>query len=72
MEFKLAMTLKELKHRTSKQTYKGIKMLDLEDRVVKKLSKNDLLVLCHLTRAAKLMDQIHFKLENPLNLKFLE
>ena len=27
-----------------------------------KLSENDLMVLCHLTRAAKLMDDVHLKL----------
>lgn len=72
MEFKLAMSLKELKHRTSKRTYKGIKMLSSSDRAAKKLSNEDLLVLCHLTRAAKLMDQVHLKLEHPQNLEFLE
>ena len=71
MDFKLAMSLKELKHRTSKRTYKGIKLLEPTSRELKKLSKEDLLVLCHLTRAAKLMDTIHLKLENPHNLEFL-
>ncbi len=72
MNYKLAMSLKELKHRTSKRTYKGIKMLSNDDRVVKRLSNEDLLVLCHLTRAAKFMDQVHLKLEHPQNLEFLE
>lgn len=72
MDFKLAMSLKELKHRTSKQTFKGIKLLDESSREVKKLSKEDLLVLCHLTRAAQKMDMINFKLEHPKNLDFLD
>ena len=72
MDFKYAMTLKELRHRTSRACFKGIKFLSAEDREVKKLSNEDKLVLMHLTRAAVLMDTINFKLENPLNLEFLE
>ena len=71
MNFKLAMSLKELKHRTSKKTYKGIKLLEPSSREIKKLSENDLMVLCHLTRAARLMDDIHFKLEHPKNVDFM-
>ena len=70
MDFKLAMSLKELKHRTSKQTFKGIKLLEPKDRVVQKLSENELWVLCYLTRAAKIMDVINLKLEHPKNLEF--
>ena len=70
MDLKLAMSLKELKHRTSKQTFKGIKLLEPKDRVVQKLSENELWVLCHLTRAAKIMDVINLKLEHPKNLEF--
>ncbi len=70
MDFKLAMSLKELKKRTSKRYYKGIKFLAPESREVKRLSNKDLLVLLHLTRAAKLFDSIHLKQENALNLDF--
>ena len=72
MDFKFAMTLKELRHRTSKTYFKGIKFLSETDRKVKRLSAEDKLVLMHLTRAAKIMDTINFKLENPLNMEFLE
>ncbi len=72
MDFKLAMSLKELKTRTSKKAYKGIKLLSKDDRVVKKLSHDELMVLCHLTRAAEIFNTIHLKLEHPLNLEFLE
>lgn len=72
MEFQLAMSLKELKKRTSKSAYKGIKFLSPDSREVKRLSKEDLLVLCHLTRAAQIMDVIHLKLEHPKNMEFLE
>ncbi len=72
MDFQFAMSLKELKKRTSRSAYKGIKLLSSDSREVKKLSKQDLLVLCHLTRAAVKMDTIHLKLENPLNMEFLE
>lgn len=72
MSFKYAMTLKEMRRRTSKTYFKGIKFLSETDREVKRLSKEDLLVLMHLTRAAKLMDQVNFKLGHPQNLEFLE
>ena len=72
MNFKLAMTLKELKHRTSKQTYKAVKLLSPTSREVKNLSKEDMLVLCYLTRAAKKFDEVHLKLEHPQNIQFLE
>lgn len=72
MDFKLAMSLKELKHRTSKQTFKGIKLLEPSSREVQRLSENELWVLCHLTRAAKIMDAINMKLEHPQNLEFAE
>ena len=72
MSFKYAMTLKEMRRRTSKTYFKGIKFLSETDREVKRLSKEDLLVLIHLTRAAKLMDQVNLKLGHPQNLKFLE
>lgn len=72
MEFELSMSKKELKKRTSKGCYKGIKFLSLEDGIVKKLNKNDLLVLCHLTRAASYFDIINLKLEHPLNMEFLQ
>ena len=72
MTFKLAMTLKELKDRTSKRKYKAIKFLSRDSREVKKLSKEDLMVLCHLTRAAKKIDEVHFKLEDYRNEDFLK
>ncbi|MBQ8451735.1 MAG: hypothetical protein IJ538_03050 [Clostridia bacterium] len=72
MKFKLAMTLKELKKRTSKSAYRPVKFLKLDSREVKKLSNDDLLVLMHLTRAAKQFDVINLKLENHHNLEFLE
>ena len=72
MKFKLAMSLKELKKRTSKRYYKSIKLLAPESREVKILSKDDLLTLMHLTRAAAQFDIVHFKLENHHNLEFLD
>lgn len=72
MKFKLAMPLKELKKRTSKSRYKEIKFLSMDSGPVKKLSNEDLLVLCHLTRAAKKIDEVHMKLEDPRNEEFLQ
>ncbi len=70
MDFTLAMSLKELKKRTSKRYYKGIKFLAPESREIRRLSNKDLLVLLHLTRAAKLFDTIHLRQENAVNLDF--
>lgn len=72
MKFKLALTLKELRYRTSKRTYRPVKFLKLESREVKKLSKRDMLVFMHLTRAAQKIDTINLKLENHRNMEFLE
>ena len=39
MELKYAMTIKELKRRTSKQAYKPVKFLSRESKELKKLTK---------------------------------
>ena len=72
MEFKYNMTLKELKKRTSKKYYRKIKFLSKDDKEIQELSKNDLMVLCHLTRAAYLIEKVQFQLENVKNLQILE
>lgn len=72
MNFKLAMSLKELKKRTSKKHYKGVKLLKTDSPEIKKLSKEDILVLMHLTRASHQIEIINFKLENHKNLEFLK
>lgn len=72
MEFELALLLKELKMRTSKSRFKGIKLLEEKSPEIKNLSEKDLVVLSYLTKAAKLMDDVHFKLENHNNLNFLK
>ncbi len=72
MEFKLNMSLAELKKRTSPKYYKGIKLLSEKSREVKSLSPDELRVLMHLTRAGKIIEQISFKLENHHNFEFLD
>lgn len=72
MDFKFQMSLAELKKRTSKRYYKGVKFLKRDSREVKKLLKNDLLVLMHLTRAANKLESVNLKLGHPKNLEFLE
>ena len=72
MNFELAMSLAELKMRTSKSRYKPIKFLTEKSREFKSLSFNEMMVLCHLVRAAKKFDTIHFKLENHNNMDFLK
>ena len=72
MDFKFQMSLAELKKRTSKRYYKGVKFLKRDSREVKRLSKNDLLVLMHLTRAANKLESVNLKLGHPKNLEFLD
>lgn len=71
MKFKYAMTLRELKMRTSRNTYKPVKFLSRENKELKDLTDEDFKVLKHLTRAAKIIDDIYMKLNHPLNSEFL-
>lgn len=71
MEFKYKMSLKELKTRTSKSHYKAINFLKRTDKEVQNLTKDDLMVLCHLTRAAYEIEKIQFSLENVKNHQIL-
>ena len=72
MEFKYNMSLAELRKRTSKKYYKKIEFLKPFSREVKRLSNDDKRVLCHLTRAAYILDKVQFRLENVKNLQILE
>lgn len=72
MDFKYGMSLAELRKRTSKRYYKGVKFLKRDSREVKRLSNDELMVLCHLTRAANKLESVNLKLGHPKNLEFLE
>ena len=72
MDFKYNMSMAELKKRTSKKYYRKIEFLKPTSREVKKLTSNELRVLCHLTRAAYLIEKVQFQLENVKNLQILE
>ena len=72
MDFKYNMSVAELKKRTSKKYYRKLEFLKPDSREVKKLSSDELMVLCHLTRAAYIVDKIQFQLENVKNLQILE
>lgn len=72
MDFEYGMGLDELLMRTSKQCYKGIKLLTSTSPAVKALSENDLKVLEHLSKAASYFDEITYKLDNCHNMEFLE
>ncbi len=71
MEFKIGMSLNELKTRTSRKAYRPVKFLKEGDRELKKLTEEDFKVLKHLTKAAKVIDEIYMRLEHPLNDEFL-
>ena len=72
MDFKYNMSLKELRKRTSKKYYRQIDFLSSISPEVQDLTKNDLLVLCHLTRAAKLVEKIQFLFFIQLNYPYFE
>lgn len=72
MNFNFAMSLGELKKRTSPRFYKPIKFLNENSREFARLSVDEKLVLTHLVRAASYFDVINLKLENHHNLEFLE
>ena len=72
MEFKYAMTLKELRMRTSKKTYKPVNFLSRSSKELKNLTDEDFKVLKHLVRAAKIIDDIYMKLNHPLNDEYLK
>ena len=72
MKFKYNMTLKELKYRTSKKTYKPFKFLARDSRELKKFTEDDFKVLKHLTLAAKIIDDIYMKLNHPKNEEILK
>lgn len=71
MNFKFKMSLKELRTRTSKTHYRKIEFLKREDKEVQGLSNDDLMVLCHLTRASYEIEKVQFQLENVKNLQIL-
>ena len=72
MDFKYNMSLSELRKRTSKKYYRKLEFLKPTSREVKKLTNDELRVLCHLTRAAYLVEKIQFQLENVKNLQILQ
>ncbi len=72
MKFNYAMTLAELKKRTSKSAYKPVKFLSCESKEIKNLTEEDMKVLKHLVRAAKILDDIYMQLSHPLNSEYLE
>lgn len=72
MDFKYNMSVAELKKRTSKKYYRKLEFLKPTSREVKKLTSDELRVLCHLTRAAYLIEKVQFQLENVKNLQILK
>lgn len=71
MDFDYGMDLEELNTRTSKEYYKGIKLLTSTSPAVKSLTKQDLKVLTYLAKAAAEFDTVCYKLDNHYNIDFL-
>lgn len=71
MDFNYKMSLKELEKRTSKTHYRKLEFLKRTDPEIQNLTKDDLMVLCHLTRAAYEIEKIQFQLENVKNAQIL-
>ena len=72
MKFKFGMTIHELKKRTDRKYYRGVRFLGGAAKEVKKLKKHDHLVLMHLVRAANYLEVVNLKLENANNMDFLK
>ena len=64
------LSFKELKMRTSRRCFKPFKMLAPNDAIIRKLSREDKLVLMHLTRAAHAIDEIQLQLDDAHNVEF--
>ena len=71
MKFKFGMSIHELKKRTDRKHYRGVRFLSSAAKEVKKLKQNDHLVLMHLVRAANYLEVVNLKLENSKNMEFL-
>ena len=72
MKFKFGMTIHELKKRTDRKHYRGVRFLSGAAKEVKKLKSHDHLVLMHLVRAANYLEVVNLKLENANNMEFLK
>lgn len=72
MDFKLNLSLAELRKRTNKEHLKNITFLSSKDIAYTNLSENDKKVLACLDKAGKLFDIVSLKQDNQYNLEFLE
>ena len=72
MDFKLNLSLAELRKRTNKEHLKNITFLSSKDPAYTNLSENDKKVLACLDKAGRLFDIVSLKQDNQYNLEFLE
>ena len=71
MEFKLNLSLQELRKRTHKDYLRNISFISAKDENYSSLNNNDKKILAYLDKAGKIFDIISLKQDNPHNLDFL-
>ena len=72
MEFKLNLSLQELRKRTNKEYLRNISFLTAKDEEYVNLSKNDKQILALLDKAGQVFDTVSLKQDNKYNLEFLD
>ena len=72
MDFELNYDIEELKRRTSKECFSQIDLLNFNDKIYQELTDNEKECLKYLCRAGKYIDIINLKMENELNMPFLD
>ena len=72
MEFKLNLSLQELRKRTSKEYLRNISFLTAKDGEYTSLSDNDKKILALLDKAGQIFDIVSLKQDNKYNLEFLD
>ena len=70
--FELNLSLAELEKRTSKECFKEYPLLKPDSKEYLSLSDNERTVLGSLLSIAKLIESVHFKLENEKNEEFIK
>lgn len=71
-DFKVGLSSREIKKRTSPETFTEIKLLGVDSPEFAQLADGDKAAAAHLTRAAYAMEDVYEKQDNPLNIPFRE
>lgn len=71
-DFKIGLSLSELKRRTSDNTFRNIDLLGVDSPEFAQLAEGDKKATAHLTKAAYILDDVYQKQDNELNIPFRE